>query len=132
MNANSIPSSAVVRVSRGNFDPGRFPAVDRVSHDIGGFLVPAIKRLDGLIGYYAGASPEGSMVHVSVWQSDEHANQMGRSKRWSSTPGPRPKRLVSRSRRSSTIRSPGPSESTNVRSFAALLHVPRPRAGGPQ
>lgn len=80
MNANSIPSSAVVRVSRGNFDPGRFPAVDRVSHDIGGFLVPAIKRLDGLIGYYAGASPEGSMVHVSVWQSDEHANQMGRLK----------------------------------------------------
>ena len=40
------------------------------------YLIPAIKRLDGLIGYYAGASREGSMVHVSVWQSDGHAQQM--------------------------------------------------------
>lgn len=80
MNAGPIPSTAVIRVSQGNFDPDRFGAIDRMSHDIGGFLIPAIKRLDGLIGYYAAASNEGSMVHVSVWQSDEHANQMGRLK----------------------------------------------------
>ncbi len=36
--------------------------------------------LPGLIGYYAGASPDGSMVHVSVWESDEKAQQMSRLK----------------------------------------------------
>ena len=47
---------------------------------IGRYLIPAIKKLPGLISYYAGASPEGSMVHVSIWESDEHAQQMSRLK----------------------------------------------------
>ena len=46
----------------------------------GRYLVPAIKQLPGLIGYYAGASRDGSMVHVSIWESDEHAQQMSRLK----------------------------------------------------
>jgi hypothetical protein len=62
------PSTAVIRVSRGNFDPARFPEV------------PAIKKLPGLIGYHAGTSPGGSVVHVSIWESDEHAEQMSRLK----------------------------------------------------
>jgi len=45
-----------------------------------GSLVPAISRLPGLISYYAGASPDGSMIHVSIWDCDEHASQMGRLK----------------------------------------------------
>jgi len=76
----SIPSNAVVRVSRGNFDQSRFPEVDQMTHDTGRYLIPAIQQLDGLISYFAGASTGGSMVHVSVWQSNEHADQMGRLK----------------------------------------------------
>jgi hypothetical protein len=76
----SIPATAVIRVSRGNFEQGRFTEVDQMTRATGRYLVPAIQQLDGLISYYAGTSSEGSMVHVSVWQSDEHANQMGRLK----------------------------------------------------
>ena len=80
MTAAPIPSSAVIRVSRGNFDHSRFDEVEQMTRDTGDYLIPAIKRLDGLISYYAGASPSGSMVHVSLWQSHEHAEQMGRLK----------------------------------------------------
>jgi len=80
MATQSIPPSAVIRVSRGNFDQGRFAEVDQMTRDTGRYLIPAIQQLGGLISYYAGASNEGSMVHVSVWQSNEHADQMGRLK----------------------------------------------------
>jgi hypothetical protein len=73
----SLPAGAVIRVSRGDFDPARFDEVEQMTRDTGEYLAPAIKRLDGLIAYYAGASPDGSMVHVSIWESDEHAAQMG-------------------------------------------------------
>jgi len=76
----SSSASAVVRVSRGSFDPGRFAEVDAVNKKISEYLVPAISRLPGLIHYYAGVSPEGSIVNVSVWDSDEHAAQMGQLK----------------------------------------------------
>ena len=73
----TLPPSAVVRVSRGNFDPARFAEVERMTRDTGVYLRPAIGRLPGLIGYVAGASPSGSMIHVSLWESDERAQQMG-------------------------------------------------------
>ena len=76
----SLPATAVVRVSRGNFDPGRFAEVDAVNTKTSEYLIPAIKRLPGLIHWYAGVSPEGSIVHVSVWDSDDHAAQMDRLK----------------------------------------------------
>jgi hypothetical protein len=38
-----------------------------------GPLIPAIKRLPGLISYFAAVSPTGALVHVSVWDSDAHA-----------------------------------------------------------
>ena len=72
-----LPPTAVIRVSRGNFDPARFEEVDRMAKEIGTYLIPAIQKLPGLLSYYAGASPDGSMVHVSLWDSEEHANQMG-------------------------------------------------------
>src|ERR1700727_1457680 len=75
-----LPASAVVRVSRGSFDPGLFAEVEAVNKKVSGYLVPAIERLPGLIHFYAGVSPEGSIVNVSVWDSDEHAAQMGRLK----------------------------------------------------
>jgi hypothetical protein len=80
MTATQVPETAVVRVSRGNFDPARFDEVQAMTVATGRYLKPAIKKLPGLISYYAGASPDGSMVHVSVWESDEHAQQMSRLK----------------------------------------------------
>ena len=40
------------------------------------YLIPAIKRLPGLIHFYAGVSPGGSAVQVSVWDTEEHAMQL--------------------------------------------------------
>jgi len=74
----SPPPTAVVRVSRGSFSPSRFAEVDTVNKKVSEYLIPAIRRLPGLIHWYAGVSPEGSIVNVSVWDSDEHATQMER------------------------------------------------------
>ena len=76
--SESLPATAVVRVSAGSFDPGRFAEVDAVNTKVSAYLIPAISRLPGLIHFYAGVSPEGSGVNVSVWDSDEHAAQMDR------------------------------------------------------
>jgi hypothetical protein len=78
--AEPIPPTAVVRVSRANFDPARFAEVREMTIATGRYLIPAIKQLPGLISYYAGTSPDGSMVHVSIWESDEHAQQLSRLK----------------------------------------------------
>jgi hypothetical protein len=78
--ADSIPPTAVVRVSPASFDPARFPEVQEMTVATGRYLIPAIKKLPGLLGYYAGTSPDGSAVHVSIWESDEHAQQMSRLK----------------------------------------------------
>jgi hypothetical protein len=77
---DSIPVTTVIRVSRGNFDPSRFEQVDRMTKETGKYLIPAIQKLPGLLYYYAGATPDGSMVHVSIWDSEEHAEQMGKLK----------------------------------------------------
>ena len=75
-----LPAGAVVRVSRGTFDPGRLAEVAAANEKTSQYLIPAIQRLPGLIHWYAGVSPEGSIVNVSVWDSDEHAAQMGQLK----------------------------------------------------
>lgn len=80
MPSPTLPAGAAIRVSRGNFDPSRFAEVEQMTRDTGDYLIPAISQLDGLLGYHAGASPSGSMVHVSLWQSHDHAEQMGRLK----------------------------------------------------
>jgi len=73
----SLPATAVLRISRGSFDPGRFAEVDAANRRVADYLVPAIKQLPWLISYYAGTSADGSTVHASIWDSDEHAAQMG-------------------------------------------------------
>ena len=80
MNAASPPSTAVIRVSRGNFDPARFEEVEQMTRDTGTYLIPAISRLGGLIAYDVGASVQGSAVHVSLWQTNHHAEQMSQLK----------------------------------------------------
>jgi hypothetical protein len=76
MTAEPIPPTAVVRVGRASFDPARFPEVHEMTVATGRYLIPAIKKLPGLISFYSGTSPDGSMVNVSIWESDKHAQQM--------------------------------------------------------
>jgi quinol monooxygenase YgiN len=78
--ADPIPPTAVIRVSRATFDPARFPEVQEMTAATSRYLIPAIKKLPGLISYYVGTTPDGSAVHVSIWESDEHAQQMSRLK----------------------------------------------------
>ena len=75
-----LPPTAVVRISQANFDSKDIAKVEAMTLDTGKYLIPAIKRLPGLAGYFAGASSTGSMVHVSLWESDAHAQQMGNLK----------------------------------------------------
>ncbi len=72
----SLPVTAVVRISRASFEPGRFAEVEAVNQKVSEYLVPAIKGLPGLIHFYSGVSPDGSTVNVSVWDTDEHAAQL--------------------------------------------------------
>jgi len=74
--SNVESRGSVVRVSQGKFDPNRFAEVEQMAVATSSYLIPAIQRLPGLISYFAGASPDGSMVNVSVWDSNEHAAQM--------------------------------------------------------
>lgn len=76
----SLPATAFVRVSRATFDPSRFAEVDAMNMKTSEYLIPAIRRQPGLIHFYAGVSPEGSAVQVSVWDSEEHAAQLDRLK----------------------------------------------------
>ncbi len=76
----SLPAGAVVRVSRATFDPSRFVEVDAMNKKTSEYLIPAINRLPGLIHFYAGVSPKGSAVQVSVWDTEEHAAQRDRLK----------------------------------------------------
>ena len=76
----SLPLTAVVRVSRASFDPARFAEVDTASKKTAQYIIPAIRRLPGLLRFYAGVSPKGSIVQVSVWDTEEHAAQLDRLK----------------------------------------------------
>jgi hypothetical protein len=80
MAQSHVPPAAVVRVSIGSFDPARFAEIERMRHETGAYLAPAIARLEGLLGYYAGTSREGSIVDVSIWETDGAARQMGELK----------------------------------------------------
>ena len=80
MTASPVHPTAVVRVSQGSFDPARFTEVHETTIATVSYLVPAVKKLPGLISYHAGTSPDGSVVHVSIWESGEHAQQMSRLK----------------------------------------------------
>ena len=76
----SLPATAVVRASRATFDPSRFAEVDAVNTKTSEYLIPAVTRLPGLIHFYAGISPDGSMLQVSVWDSEEHSAQLNHLK----------------------------------------------------
>jgi hypothetical protein len=71
-----LPAGAVIRVSRGRFDPARFDEVDAMIRATSKYLVPAIKTLPGLIAYYAGTSRDGLTTQVSIWSSEDAGKQM--------------------------------------------------------
>lgn len=76
MATEPIPPTAVVRISPATFDPARFAEVQEMTMRTGEYLIPAIKALPGLISYYAATSPEGNAIHVSIWDTEEHAKQL--------------------------------------------------------
>lgn len=71
-----LPTTAVARVSRAHFDRSRLADVDAMNRKTSEYLIPAINRLPGLIHFYAGVAPEGSLIQMSIWDSDEHALQL--------------------------------------------------------
>ena len=77
-NLDLVP--AIVRVSRGSFDPSRFAEIEAMSRKTQGYLTPAIRQLPGLVSYFVGATPSGSFTHVSLWDSESHADQMSKLK----------------------------------------------------
>ena len=74
--AESLPTTAVIRVSRASYDPSRFAEVEAASKKTAEYIIPALRRLPGLLRFYSGVSPKGSIVQVSVWDTDEHAAQL--------------------------------------------------------
>lgn len=76
----TLPATAVIRISRATFEPNRFAEVDAMSKKISEYIIPAVRRLSGLIHFYAGVSPTGSVVQVSIWDTDEHAAQLNNLK----------------------------------------------------
>jgi hypothetical protein len=78
--ASATATAGVVRVSRGSFDPARFAEVDSMIRSTGDYLIPAVRRLPGLVSYYAGTAPSGSVVNVSLWETEAHAQQMSQLK----------------------------------------------------
>ncbi len=76
----SLPKTAVIRASRATFDPSRFAEVDAMNTKTSKYLIPAVQKLPGLIHFFAGVSPDGSMMQVSVWDSEEHSAQLNHLK----------------------------------------------------
>src|ERR1700759_2119131 len=76
MTTEPIPPTAVVRISPATFDPSRFEEVRDMTVRTGEYLIPAIKALPGLIAHYAATAPDGNVIHVSIWETEEHAKQL--------------------------------------------------------
>ena len=72
----SLPAAAVVRVALLSFDPALTSQVDALNTKQADYLIPAIEQLPGLIHWYTGVSPDGTMAAISVWDSEDHAKQM--------------------------------------------------------
>jgi hypothetical protein len=75
-----LPATAVVRASRATFDPSRFAEIDAVHTRTAEYLAPAVAQLPGLIHFYAGVSPDGSALQVSIWDSEENSAQLNHLK----------------------------------------------------
>jgi hypothetical protein len=69
--------NAVDRISKGRFAVGRYADVERLIRESEKVLVPAIRRLEGLLFCQAGVAPvTNTLVNVSVWRDLKAALQM--------------------------------------------------------
>jgi hypothetical protein len=67
----------VVRVSKGSFAPGTDEEVRRLIDASAASLIPALKRLRGLMYYHAGVdAATHTVANVSVWTDLDAARQM--------------------------------------------------------
>ena len=69
----------VLRISRGQFAADRAETVRRMLAESEAILSPALRLLPGFHGYYTGlADGDPRMIAVSLWDTPEHASQLGR------------------------------------------------------
>lgn len=67
----------VIRISKGAFPAERYEDVRARLHGASSTLVPAIRRLNGCVYYWAAIDPTtNTMVNVSVWATLDDARQM--------------------------------------------------------
>jgi quinol monooxygenase YgiN len=69
----------IVRIAKGRYPAELHAAVTARLDQAGQVLIPAIRRLPGCLGYYAATDElSATMVNVSVWDTLEHAQAMGK------------------------------------------------------
>lgn len=69
--------SPIVRISKGRFKPARYEEVLRLAEASAEPLVPALKKLQGLLDYFAGVGrATNTFLHVSISKDLESAKQM--------------------------------------------------------
>lgn len=67
----------IVRISRGHFTSVQYDEVRRLIEESAEPLVPALKKLRGLIYYHAAVDPiTNTVVNVSIWTDLDAAKQM--------------------------------------------------------
>ncbi|SRR5579885_149457 len=72
-----MATSPVVRISKGHFASAQYAEIQRLIEESAKPLVPALKRLRGLIYYHAAVDPVTStLVNVSIWTDLAAAKQM--------------------------------------------------------
>lgn len=72
-----MASYPVVRISKGRFASEQYEEVRRLIDESAKPLIPALKRLRGLIHYSAGVDPiTNTVVNVSIWTDLAAAKQM--------------------------------------------------------
>jgi hypothetical protein len=66
-----------VRISRARFDPAKYEEIAAMLTSAQAQLIPAIKQLPGVQIFYAGIDrSSGTMVNVSLWDNEKHAQAM--------------------------------------------------------
>lgn len=75
-----LPTTSVLRISQATFDPSQFNEVEAMSKKTSEYIIPALRQLPGLLHFYSGVSPDGSVVQVSIWDTDDHAAQLNNLK----------------------------------------------------
>jgi quinol monooxygenase YgiN len=67
----------VVRISKGRFAPELYDKVHQIAQESAKPLIPAIRRLRGLLYYSAGVDPvTNTIVNISIWTDLAAAQQM--------------------------------------------------------